>query len=113
MKHRKYPLSMTIMDIIYFLIKKWFLVVGTILLFIIRIFMPEIPVALPVLLLVGLLAFAVVDALKQKKALLEMNPNEETSDLLNKMFADNNLGYKNIINAVDEIIEKHDSKPNE
>ena len=111
MKPRKYPFSMVIMDMVFFLIRRWRFVVGIILLFIVRIFIPQIPVALPLLLLSALLFVTVVEALRHKKALLEMNPNEETSELLDKMFADNNLGYKNIINAVDEIIEKHDNNP--
>lgn len=113
MNRRKYPFSMLIMDFILFLIKRWHLLVGIIFLFILRIFIPEIPVALPLLLLAGLFGFLVIEVLKHKKALLEMNPNQETNELLDKMFADNNLGYKNIINAVDEIVQKHDSKLDE
>ena len=111
MKPRKYPFSMFLMDMVFFLIRRWQFVVGIILLFVVRIFIPQIPVALPLLLLVALLFVTVVEALRHKKALLEMNPNEETSELLDKMFADNNLGYKNITHAIDEIIEKHDNKP--
>ncbi|MCL1872900.1 MAG: hypothetical protein FWF85_02150 [Clostridiales bacterium] len=104
---RKYPISLFIMGLVFNFLKNWPITVAVLLLFIIRLFLPAIHIIIPLILLIALLVFAVIKELIQMKNVLNMNPNEEANELLDKMFPSTNPSYKNVIKAVDEIIEKN------
>jgi hypothetical protein len=100
---RKYPGSMFIMGIVLGLLKKWYILLLVILLFIVRVFAPDIPSFLPFVILAVYLIWAIVTQLKYRSTILNMKPGD---NMLDKMFANNDSGYRNVIDTVNEIIEK-------
>ena len=109
---RKYPWSMFFMDVIIFLLKTWYASIVIIFIFILRLIMLDIPLAIVPILVIVWVILAITRAVIHKNALLNMNPNEETNALLDKMFANNDKGYKNVVEAVDEIIKEYNDKSN-
>jgi len=105
---RKYPTSMFIMGIIIELFKMRMLLLVAVIFLLAQFFIEQIPILAPLLIFAVCIVIAIFRQIKQRNAMLTMNPNAETNDLINKMFADNDKGYKNIIDAVDEIIEQND-----
>jgi len=103
MKRRKYPLILFVMGIIIELFRKWFILIP---LMVLLFFPAVITITIPILLLIALVSFAVTKTLKYRKTILNAEPNKEASDMLDEIFADNNKGYKNIIEVVDELIDK-------
>ena len=98
------------MDVIIFLLKTWYVPIVIIFILILRLIMPDIPIVIvPILGTVWIMS-AITKAIIHKNALLNMSPNEETNALLDKMFANNDKGYKNVIEAVNEIIDEHQDK---
>ena len=98
---RKYPWSMFITGIIIYLIKTWYLPVLTILLTLIRLFIFDMFVWIVFIPLIIWIIWALSKQIYYSKAIINMNPDD---DLLNKMFADNGMGYKNVIESVNEIV---------
>jgi hypothetical protein len=70
---------------------------------------PVVPIVIPNVLIVFLVLIAIIQQFRNKKVMLSHYENEETSELLDKMFADNFKGYKNVTTAVDEIIKNHEN----
>ena len=106
---RKYPTSMFIMGIVIELFKMRIVLLIAIILLLAQFFIEQIPALIPLLIFAICIIVAILKQMKQRNAILTMNPNDEANDLINKMFADNNRGYRNIIDAVDEIIEQNNS----
>jgi len=106
---RKYPTSMFIMGIVIELFKMRIVLLIAIILLLAQFFIEQIPALIPLLVFAICIIVAILKQMKQRNAILTMNPNDEANDLINKMFADNNRGYRNIIDAVDEIIEQNNS----
>ncbi|PKM63390.1 MAG: hypothetical protein CVU97_00175 [Firmicutes bacterium HGW-Firmicutes-21] len=101
---RKYPFSIFIFGVFLNVFKLWYLVIPTIVLFIlsfINLWFAIIGVATTVLILVIVIA----QQIQIKKVIIAQSDNEQFNDFLNKSFIDNGLGYKNIIDQVDRIIE--------
>ena len=111
MNHRKYPLSMFMMGVVLELVRLWYVLAVALLLFLISLFVPAMPIVIPVLLLFVWMVWAILKQLKNKKEVLNMNVDEETNALLDKMFTDNHGGYQNVIDAVSEIIEENETQP--
>jgi len=112
MNKRKYPIGMFIMGVVLKLfLNKWRLLVFglALLLAVARIFFPIIPIVIPLALLFIWLASAIVSMLIDRKTVLDIKDNGEGVSL-DKMFADNNKGYRNVIDTVNEYIDnqKHD-----
>ena len=99
---RKYPASMFIMYIVIMLIRKWYVLAIVVLLLVLRAFGLDIPAALPLMVAMLYLAWAVAASLLQRRAILNMMPGNE---MLDKMFADNDNGYRNVVDTVNEIID--------
>ena len=76
-----------------------------------RIFFP-IPIIIPIILLTAWFFFDLLAQFKNRKIMLNMNENKETTELLDKISANNNKGYKNTIDAVSEIIEDSNNTDN-
>lgn len=93
------------------LLRKWAIIIAIISLFVIRLVIPAMPIAIPLIFLTALLAFATIKQLKHRKTILNMNLNEDANELLDKMFADNKKGYRNVIDTVNEIIEENKNNP--
>ena len=106
---RKYSASMFIMGTILELIKLRSLLLVTLILLIASFFIEPLPALVSFLIFATCVVIAIVKQIGQRNAILTMNPNEEASNLLDKMFADNDKGYRNVIDAVDEIIEQYNS----
>jgi MFS superfamily sulfate permease-like transporter len=101
LKKRKYPLSFFIMGIIMDLIRTWYILVLGLLVFLVRIFIPNVPSVIFPILLVIWVAHAIVNQLRVRHISL----NDES---LGKMFEDNGkTASENIIEGVSELIEKH------
>ena len=92
------------MGIVFRLIKKWYILMIVVMLFFARAFFPSITPLLPLSILVIWLLIAIIAQLIDRNVLLKMKPDDE---LLNDMFADNDRGYKNIIDAVQKAIDKN------
>lgn len=105
MNKRKYPFSMFCMGTILNLIKLWPYYIVAIIFSIIHLFNPIVPIEIPILLIGISIIIAMLQEFRQIKILLSHFEDEETNDLLDKMFSDNSKGYKNVIEAVDEIIK--------
>lgn len=110
MKSRKYPLSMFITGVVLELIKMWYFLVLTILIFLVRLFISGISIVIPFVALTAWVVMAIIRQFKNKRTILNMNGDEDTNNLLDKMFTDNYRGYKNIIDSVNEIIEKSENQ---
>ena len=104
MNKRKYPWSMFITGIIIYLIKTWYLPVLTLILILVRLFIFDIFILIALIPLIIWILWAILRQVLDSKAIINMKPDD---DMLNKMFADNNKGYKNVIESVEEIIEKN------
>lgn len=109
MKKRKYPLNMFFMGTILNLIRLWPYFIVVIILYIICLINPIVPIAIPILFLVILVLIAVMQQLRNRKILLSNYKNEETDELLDKMFTDNSKGYKNVTDTVNEIIKNYEN----
>lgn len=109
MNKRKYPFSMFFMGTILNLIRLWSGFIIVIILFIICTVNPIVPIAIPIALTGLLVLIAIIQQYRNRKIMLSHFNNDETNELLDKMFADNSKGYKNITDAVDEIIKNHES----
>jgi len=94
MNKRKYPFSLFVMGTFLNLIRLWLGFIVVIILLIICLVNPIVPI---------------IKQLRDKNILLSHFDNEETDELLDKMFADNSKGYKNVTDAVDEIIKSYQS----
>jgi hypothetical protein len=94
------------MGVVIELLKMRMILLVAIILLIAQIFIEPLPAFVPILIFAACFAVALFNQIKQRNAILTMNPHDEANDLLNKMFADNDKGYKNVIDAVDEIIER-------
>jgi hypothetical protein len=70
---------------------------------------PIVSITIPVLFLGILVLIAIMQQFRNRKILLSNFENEETDKLLDKMFADNSKGYKNVTDTVDEIIKNYES----
>jgi len=108
---RKYPTSMFIMGMIIELFKMRMILLIAAILLLAQFFIEQLPILAPILIFAACIVIAIFKQIKQRNAMLTMNPNDETNDLINKMFADNDKGYINIIDAVDEIIERNNPDP--
>ena len=105
---RKYPLSLFIMGTLLELIKAWYILALILLLIILRAFYSKIPVFILVALFAVWFALAVFRQIRNRKILINTDStDEETNDLIDKMFKDNGRGYKNVVDAVNEVIEKN------
>ena len=103
---RKYPLSVFIMGIIFKLVidKRGRLLLGlTVLLFILRVFINGIHIIFPLMLLTVWLVAAIVSMLHDVKIVLTMEDNGKGVSI-DKMFADNDKGYRNAVDTVNEYI---------
>jgi hypothetical protein len=107
---RKYPTSMFIVGFLIYLLRMRIFLLLAIIMLVVQFFIPRVPVELPLAILVGCIIVALVRQISDKNALMTMNPNPETSELLDKMFADNNKGARNITDAVDEIIARQEGE---
>lgn len=99
---------MFVVGLFFKLIKIWFILALAILLFVLLIFVPEMPIAIPCAVLILWFALAIIQQCKDVRTLLHMNGNDSTNDLLDEMLKDNNKGYRNVVDAVNEIIERND-----
>jgi len=106
---RKYPTSMFITGIVIELFKMRIVLLIAIILLFAQFFIEQISILIPLIIFAICIVVAIFKQMKQRNAILTMNPNDEANDLINKMFADNNRGYRNIIDAVDDIIEQNNS----
>ena len=105
---RKYPASLFVMGVFLELFRLRLILLLVVLLLTAGIFIPDIPLAVSGLLFVVCLTIAIFKQIRQRNTITTMNPHAEANDLLNKMFADNDKGYRNVIDAVDEIIKRND-----
>jgi hypothetical protein len=62
---------------------------------------PFVSITIPVLFLGILVLIAIMQQFRNRKILLSNFENEETDKLLDKMFADNSKGYKNVTDTVE------------
>jgi len=106
---RKYPASMFIMGVIIELFRLRLQLLVAVILLIASFFIEQLPVLTSFLIFAVCVVVAIVKQMRQRKAILTMNPNHNANDLLDKMFADNDNGYRNVIDAVNEVIEQHNS----
>jgi len=97
-------MSIFIMGIFIWLYTRWYILLLAILVFILRAFIPNIPIAIPLILLAIWIVWAIITSLKNRSSVLNMDSND---DLINKMLADNDKGYRNIVDAVNEVIDKN------
>jgi hypothetical protein len=89
------------------LIKMWPLLIAIVVLGIICLFSPVVPIFIPIVLAGILVVTAILQQLGYMKILLSHFKDEETNDLLDKMFMDNSKGYKNVTDTVNEIIKNY------
>ena len=106
MSKRKYPLSMTIMGTVIFLVQTWYALIFAVILFIASLIFPDFPMFIIITLIGAWVLVAIIRQLISQRELLRMNPNKEAAELLDKMFADNGKGYKNVTDTVYEEIHK-------
>jgi hypothetical protein len=109
MEKRKYPMSIFIMGVVVCLFRTWYILAITIFIYFVSLFHPDTSTRIALIPLIVWIFLAIIKQLIYRKTLLSMNPDD---DLFNKMFADNDKGYKNVTQAVDEIISKLNNKPN-
>lgn len=109
MNKRKYPTSMFIMGTILNLIKIWYCFIAVIIVFIICRIKPAVPITLPFVMIGILILIAIFQQFRNRKVLLSDCGNEENNESLDKMFADNSKGYKNVKDAVDELIKNYEN----
>lgn len=110
MSKRKYPFSMFCIGTILNLFRMWPYFIIVLIAAIICLVNPVIPIAIPFVLLGLLILIAILQQYKNKKILLSRFEDEKTDELLDKMFPNNAKGYKNVTDAVDDIINnKKDS----
>lgn len=105
MNNRNYPVSMFVMGIILNSLKLWWLLAISILFFTIKLFTP-LPSIIPYVILIIWLIIAVIKQFGYTNIMLESTDNEEFNILKDKMFTNKQTGYKNVIDAVNEIIDK-------
>lgn len=91
------------------LIRLWQCFIVVIILCIIRLVNPIVPIAIPIVFIGILVLIAIMQQFRNRKILLSHFENEETNELLDKMFVDNSKGYKNVTDAVNEIIKNYES----
>lgn len=103
---------MFFMGTILNLMKLWPYFIVVVLLGIICLIFPVVPIVIPILFIGILVLVVVVQQYKNRKTLLSRYDDENTNELLDKMFANNSRGYGNVTDAVNEIIKEHqnDSK---
>lgn len=106
MNRGKYPLSMSVMGTVIFLAKTWYVLILVAFLFIANLIFADFPTYIFGVIIAIWVLVAIVRQIISQRELLSMNSNEDLTDLLDKMFADNGKGYKNVIDTVDEIISK-------
>lgn len=108
MNKRKYPISMFIMGTILNLFKLWQCFIVVIILFIICRVKPALPITIPIVMTGILILIAMLQQFRARKILLSPAENKEADELLDKMFADNSKGYKNVTDAVDEVMKNYE-----
>ena len=98
------------MGVVLNLVKSWYLIIVILLLSLIIIvfhyFSPIIPLAFAVVWLL----FAIIKQLWYRKVSLKKSEDKNVNELFDKMFADNQKGYKNVVDTVDEIIKNQTDK---
>ena len=102
---RKYPSSLFIMGIFLNLLKTWYILLLAIFL-LIAVFIGEMSILVPVAILVVWIVVAIVVQLRYRKIALTLSPNENVNDIFDSMFADNDKGYRNVIDTINDIIDK-------
>lgn len=107
---RKYPMSMFAMGVILNLIKSWYFLIVIFLFSIISIISHNASFVLPLAVTIVWLLYAFITQLRHRKAVLRKSENESLNELYDKMFADNQKGYRNIIDTVDDIIKDQDDE---
>jgi len=100
---RKYPTGLVIMGMIINMIKGWPIPALAMVLLAARLFLSNIPLWLVLGILLVWVGWALLNSLKVRYEMLKMRPGDE---MLDKMFADNDKGYRNIIDTIEEIIKK-------
>lgn len=105
MLKRKYPSSLFIMGIFLNLLKTWYILLLAIFL-LIAVFIGEMSILVPVAILVVWIVVAIVVQLRYRKIALTLSPNENVNDIFDSMFADNDKGYRNVIDTINDIIDK-------
>ncbi len=113
MSKRKYPFSMFCMGTILNLFKMWPCFIVVIIVAIICLVKPVIPIAIPLVLLGILVLTAIIKQYKNKKILLSHFEDKKADELLDKMFSNNSKGYKNVTDAVDDIINNYKNDSNQ
>jgi len=106
MGKRKYPLSMSIMGTVIFLLKSWYVLILAALSIIANIIFSDFPSYIIGVIIAAWVLVAIIRQIISQRELLSMNSNEELTDLLDKMFEDNCKGYKNVTDTLDEIISE-------
>ncbi|MCL2817545.1 MAG: hypothetical protein FWD39_04070 [Clostridiales bacterium] len=113
MKKRKYPASFFVggvfLSLIRYAVKYKFLTAAVALLFIIRIFIPAIPIMIPLAVIILGLLIAVIDQCKLRRTLFRDSGNEDFEGFKDRVFgADNAKNWRqNTINWAEEAIKNH------
>jgi len=93
------------MGIFLNLLKTWYILLLAIFL-LIAVFIGEMSILVPVAILVVWIVVAIVVQLRYRKIALTLSPNENVNDIFDSMFADNDKGYRNVIDTINDIIDK-------
>ena len=104
---------MFVMGFLLELMKRFPLLLLAVVLFITHIFVPELPLFVPLLILGIWFAWAFIAEMKIRARVLTIDANPSSNELLDKMFADNGKGYRNSVDAVNEIVRQKTSMKQE
>jgi len=103
MEDRKYPTSLFISGLILKIIKRWYLLAIALLLFIIRLFVPSLPILLPAVILLFCIAIAFIEQLAMRSVAMKSE-----DDVFDKLFgASGSADWRsNVTNMVNEKIKE-------
>ncbi|MDR1564503.1 MAG: hypothetical protein LBS74_06065 [Oscillospiraceae bacterium] len=112
MKKRKYPLGMFVSGVFLNLLKTWYILALAIIVALVRIFLPAIPVAIPLILLSVWLVAAIITQFVYRKTLLNFN-NGEADEIVDAMLSGEKDWRANTRAAVYKIIEENRDESDE